>query len=189
MCYHLNMKQKIVIVLLIGSVVLNGYFLSEINSYKWELELIERFPDMELSSIMFDLYGDGYYGDITGFVAFEDITQQPSQFRQYYRIEATDKRDTDGSQIFTFTQIFVDSPYARTVGDPEEIAVTEYKDDYLLFDLGDGVNFVRLNIVPFAIRGEGYRKVNSIDFLVDDHVEASLITSDQEFSSFVKSLQ
>jgi hypothetical protein len=69
-------------------VVAAGYYFIKYNDLYWDtMYRYVAVPDIELESSM-DFGENGATGKITGFVLFDDLSQQPKDARQYLRLQA-----------------------------------------------------------------------------------------------------
>lgn len=82
------------------------FLFAEKQSLKYKiLYEYEAVPNLELlNNMSFDSNGKAS-GKISGFVAFNQITNQPKNIKQYYEIEALDFYDKNSKQLFIYDDI------------------------------------------------------------------------------------
>jgi hypothetical protein len=95
----------LIVVLTITNLVTLGKYLDS-KSVLYSINII---PHLKLDHDLAE--SDGIFsGEITGFVAFENTSMQPSGASQYYKIYPSSKLDSNGNQIFIYEDI-IKLPY------------------------------------------------------------------------------
>lgn len=82
-------------------------FFVQKKNLEYEIRYSGSIADVELKNyLVFDENGVGS-GDLTGFVKFNNIGDQPKTLRQYVTIKALDRFETELGQIFSITDTIV----------------------------------------------------------------------------------
>lgn len=180
------MKKKLAVIAFIALASSNLYFLSEWQGAKSDrLYYDYAVPHLELNGVMLfygvDMYqgkfltnpnpGAVAYGKITGYVAFDDISKQPRGAWQYYTIEATDRYDESGNQIFTLIDTLKLSSIPPRSFDAEDLSVVSNTSQSVTLESESGQSFV-INKKTRAVR-------------IDDGDASTLITNQSDYKDFI----
>lgn len=114
-------------------------------------------------------------GRVVGFVAFEDITKQPLDLKQYYIIEAG--RGLNGEQSYTLQNIIAFNNLAPSIGEKEVLTITNNQKGLINLEDSEG-NLFRINILTGEIllhdRGGDSTKIITRDSEYRDFIEGWL---------------
>lgn len=169
-------KNWIKISLFFLLVILVGLYLRNI-SLKYDLIYSRAIPHIELSNVQFKSDSDNYdHIYISGFVAFEDIDDQPRELRQYYIIESLLRRDSNSKQIFSLREIISLSSIPPREFDAVQLIETESSASHLILEDEVGNVFI---INKFT------KEVTMHDVTGD---LTYLITSQSEYRDFIVDL-
>jgi hypothetical protein len=131
-------KRVILIFLFLITNITTAIVILNLSDKSAEIDNFYRYtqvPDLELRAGML-FYGNIYqgkvmgtnkngelaHGEITGFVAFNNLSDQPKNTRQYQVITATNRYDDRGYQIFEVDDIIKMSYVSPTkIGEPTEL--------------------------------------------------------------------
>lgn len=169
-------KTKVILILTI--VVLSWTAINQFDeksSYKNALIQYRSVPHMELQSLVFTTKTDNFlHLYVKGFVAFRNESDQPKGMSQYYVIKPLFRRDENGKQLFSLTEII-----AMNTLPPKEIGIGELQEkentpQYIVLK-DDGGNLLYINKVTKEVA------LNDAT-----GAEAYLITSDLEYRDFMR---
>ena len=172
--------------LLLVSILVTVFIIRIINenqNLRFEKNFTESISDLDLKNgLVYDYDDDHFYGEVIGFVLFNDIKKQPKNLRQYYKISATNNFDQTGKQIFKLTEfVKVEALPVSQIGDSLNLFIKDNTESILTLEDKFG-NVFRLFIQKEKIENKFYgvvKKVNMVDIQND---EISLIMSNYEFS-------
>lgn len=102
---NIILNRKISISTIIILLVVVGVLLNQNQNYKYTLLYqYQAIPDIELKNTLQESQS-GIYGEVSGFVKFNDNKDQPKNLKQYYIIKPLNKFDQDLHQIFSVEEI------------------------------------------------------------------------------------
>lgn len=117
--------------------------------------------------------GDIAYGKISGFVKFDDETEQPKNLWQYYIIEPTILRDTEGTQLFTLEEVIKVSHVAPKSFGKEVLTVINNSIDFVTFKSEEGI----------AVRID--KRTNDVVVTDAEGDKTSLIVNSSDYRDFM----
>lgn len=150
-----NKKNVLLVILFFVTNIATAILVSNITEKGAEIDNFYQYtqvPDIELSGGML-FYGNTYqgkvlrakkegefaYGEINGFVAFNNLDDQPRNVRQYQTIKATDRFDNRGYQVFEVEDIIKMSYLSPSkIGDPTELYYVDDSQEKLRMTDGNG---------------------------------------------------
>ena len=166
-------KTGILIVLIVFlSIVVGAQYFQNLD-LKYDLIIHKSIPHISLSNVQFELEGE-FYPYIKGFVAFDNIADQPRDLRQYYIIKPLFKFDENRNQLFSLKEIIALYPLPpREIGEDVVLSKKEESDSSLTLEDEAG-NLFFINKLT--------EKVTIYDVTGD---ETYLITDDLEYGDFM----
>lgn len=182
------MKKKIVIAVIAVLVISNIYFLAGWQGAKSDrLYYDYAIPHIELISAMafynVDVYngeimrsnnnGNIAVGKIAGFVVFPNLSDQPREARQYYTIEATDKYDETGNQVFTLLETLKLNAIPPRAFDMEILKVSSNNERFVTLENEDRQSF-RID-----------KRTDEVIITDPDGDTTTLITSQDDYRDFI----
>lgn len=100
-----KLKEWFVLIIIILLIVICVLFFKNQES-KWDLITYKSIPQIDLVNTLNYSSDDSlFYGHVRGFVAFDNIKDQPHDLNQYYVIEPLSKLDEKSNQIFSLEEI------------------------------------------------------------------------------------
>lgn len=167
-------KRKFSILIIIVLLIIIAFLFGQKQDYKFTLLYqYQAIPDIELINTLTQIQS-GLFGEVRGFVKFDDIADQPRDLRQYYIIKPLNKFDGNSRQYFSLEEIIKMQYLApRSLGFSELVEVSETGNTITLEDENGNKFFV----------DRSTKEVSMKDATGDS---TSLITSDKEYGDFIK---
>ena len=168
------LKRKFSILTIIALLITVGVVFGQKEDYKYTLFYqYQAIPDIELKNNLFQTQGV-LSGEVSGFVKFDNLSDQPRDVRQYYIIKPLNKFDENQSQYFSLEEIIkMNYISPRSLGISELIEVNETSRTITLEDESENQFFVDKTTKEVSMR----------DVSNDSTV---LITSDSDYKDFMK---
>lgn len=168
------LKRKFSILIIIVLLIIIGVLFGQKQDYKFTLLYqYQTIPDIELINTL-TLTQNGLFGEIRGFVKFDNIADQPRDLRQYYIIKPLNKFDENLRQSFSLEEI-IKMRYLtpRSLGFSELVEVNETGNTITLEDEKGNKFFI----------DKSAKEVSMKDATGDS---TTLITNDNDFGDFIK---
>lgn len=168
----LNRKISISIIIILLIVV--GVLFVQKQDYKYILLYqYQAIPDIELKNTLREAQS-GVFGEVKGFVKFDNIEDQPKDLRQYYIIKPLNKFDKNLSQYFSLEEVIkMNYLSPRSIGISEIVEVNETDRTITLEDENGNQFFI----------DKATKEVSMRDVTGDN---TTLITDDSDYGDFVK---
>lgn len=112
-------KEKVLVAIVVVLAVVAFWQFMEKRSAQYDLVLYRSIPQVDLTNVQY-VDGGRFYAYITGFIAFNDETDQPKDMRQYDMIEPT-----ANPEVYTLKEIFVMNLLPPKVFDPVILSVAQ----------------------------------------------------------------
>ena len=156
-------------------VISNITFWAGTKSLEWDIVYMKAVPHVKLINYMsFDSNGIAS-GSVTGFVAFDNLENQPRGARQYYTITAYDEYNVKGKQLFIIEDVIslLNIP-PSTIG----TSVLSINMDYngILYLVDENNNSFNINKVTKEVK---MRESTGKD-------SSYLITNQEDFKDFIR---
>jgi hypothetical protein len=168
------LKRKFSISIIIILLVAVGVLFGQKQDYKFTLLYqYQTIPDIELINTLYESQGS-IFGEVSGFVKFDNIEDQPRNLRQYYIIKPLNKFDENLSQYFSLEEI-IKMQYLspKSLGMSELAEVNETTRTITLEDENGNQFFIDKTTKEVSMR----------DTTGD---MTTLITSDSDYKDFIK---
>jgi hypothetical protein len=168
------LNRKISISIIIILLIVAGVLFGQNQTYKYTLLYdYQAIPDMELINTLQETQG-GIFGEVRGFVKFDNAEDQPKDLRQYYIIKPLNKFDKNLSQYFSLEEVIkMNYLSPRNMGTSEIIEVNETDRIITLEDESGNQFFIDKTTKEVSMR----------DVTGDN---TTLITDDSDYGDFVK---
>jgi len=168
------LKRKFSISIIIILLVVVGILFGQKQDYKYTLLYqYQTIPDIELKNTLYETQ-NGIFGEVRGFVRFDNQEDQPKDIRQYYVITPLNKFDENLLQYFSLEEI-IKMQYLspRSLGTSEIVEVNENGKTITLEDENGNQFFIDKNT----------KEVSTRDVTGDN---TTLITDDSSYKNFRK---
>jgi hypothetical protein len=169
------LKSKVILYVLIVILFITilGLWLHSEN-LKYSLLQEKSISQMDLGNYLIFDKNAVASGSITGFVKFDNITNQPRGHKQYYIIQASDVFEPNSpKQVFTYNDL-VSMRYLPPKSLGKTILYTKVNDkDFLVLEDKNG-SFFTIN-----------KRTGDVKIIDSQGDSTSLITSDDEFEKFM----
>lgn len=130
-------------------------------------------PDIELKNTLQEIEG-AFYGEVNGFVKFDNIQSQPKELKQYYIIKPLNKFNKDLSQYFSIEEIIkMNYLPPKSIGKSELVEVNETYNIITLEDENGNQFFIN----------KATQEVSTRDSSGDN---ATLITNNSDFKELIQ---
>lgn len=167
-------KRKFSIFIIIFLLIVVGVLFGQRQECKFTLlNQYQAIPDIELINTL-SATQDGLYGEVRGFVKFDNTADQPRALRQYYIIKPLNKFNENSRQYFSLEEIVkmqLLSP--RSLGFSELVEVSETANTIILEDEYGNKFFIDKSTKEISMKdatGDG----------------STLITADDDYGNFIK---
>jgi len=169
------LTRKISISIIIVLLILVGVLFAQKQDYKFTLLYqYQAIPDIELKNTLQESQS-GLLGEVSGFVKFDNIQNQPKDLRQYYIIKPLNKFDKDLSQYFSIEEIIKMQYLSPKSMGIAELVQANKTDNIITLEDEDGNQY-------FIDRAT--KEVSMRDSTGDN---TTLITKDSDYGDFMKS--
>jgi hypothetical protein len=170
--FFINNKWSIAIIIILLIAVATLFFQKQ--SLKYSLIEYQSVPRIGLTNTLsYSSADSSFHGSVTGFVAFNNIKDQPHDLTQYYIIEPLNRLDKNSNQIFSLDEIIAMNVLAPASIGKSELNVKSNSSSTLTLEDENGNQFFIDKIT---------REVSMRDAGGD---ETKLITNDLKYRDFM----